>query len=487
MNRTETWQLLRERFRSWTGNLLSVTRSTAAMEALRELASRRRITPERFLDLADHNSRERQELIEKLTIRTTWFMREPDAILALAAAFKKRAALHGSHRVAVWSVACASGEEPYTLAMALADAGLEPIILATDISAEARAVGELGQYPRSRIDELPLRWRQRFFLSGGGDRVQVAPAIRDAVTFIEHNLVQSQRPPAGWAMFDAIVCRNVLLYFDRDEATRLLRELSLSCREEGFVLLSAAEHPLAWSISTLGFEPKSETPLLRRRRRHDTAPLPVVERPADAAMTLYPSESSLRRDISGLISLGPAAYNGLRTPPPLPASTSVSLGASASTPRVPTAQAVSVPAFTGHAAYSKELQAANATARQGDVDSALAMLKQIVERDAIAAPAYLAMGLLWKKQGRLAEATSALRRARFLFGDDSWLAPYTLAVCLEARGDWREALEGYRQAAAVLEWGGPSGLVDPESNEQDFASTVLESCLRRMGTLQSRT
>jgi chemotaxis methyl-accepting protein methylase len=487
MNRTETWQLLRERFRTWTGNLLSVTRSTAAMESLRELSSRRRMSPERFLDIADHNSAERQELIEKLTIRTTWFMREPDAILALAAAFKKRSALSGSQRVAVWSVACASGEEPYTLAMALADAGLEPIILATDISAEARAVGELGQYPRNRIDDLPLRWRQRFFLSAGADRVQVAPAIRDAVSFVEHNLVQSQRPPAGWAMFDAIVCRNVLLYFDRDEAVRLLREVSLSCREEGFVLLSAAEHPLAWSISTLGFEPKSETPLLRRRRRHDTHSLPVIERPAESALGAYvPDGSTFRRDISGLINLGPAVYQSLRTPPPVPVSVPASVAPQPAAPVAP--RSPSLPPLSPMSpTYEKELQAANTTARQGDVDSALVMLKRIVERDAMAAPAYLAMGLLWKKQGRLAEATSALRRARFLFGDDSWLAPYTLAVCLEARGDWREALEGYRQAAAVLEWGGPSGLVDPESNEQDFASTVLESCLRRMGTLQSRT
>ena len=153
--------------------------------------------------------------------------------------------------------------------------------------------------------------------------------------------------------------------------------------------------------------------------------------------------------------------------------------------RSPAASANSKPPTPS--AYSKELQAASNTARQGDVATAITILNQIVERDALAAPAYLAMGLLWKKQGRLAEATSALQRARFLFGDDSWLAPYTLAVCLEARGDWREALEGYRHAAAVLEWGGPSGLVDPESNEQDFSSTVLESCLQRMGTLQNRT
>jgi chemotaxis methyl-accepting protein methylase len=479
MIRGETWLLLRERFRQWTGNLLSVTRSTAAMEALRDLAARRRIPPDRFLDLADHNAKERQELIERLTIRTTWFMREPDAILALAAAFKKRAGITGSPRVTLWSVACATGEEPYTLAMALMDVGLEPTILATDISAEARAVAELGHYPRPRIDDLPLRWRQRYFLSAGADRVQVAPALRDAVSFMEQNLALSQRPPAGWAMFDAVVCRNVLLYFDRDEAVRLLRELSASCREDGYLLLSAAEHPLAWSISGLGFEPRSETPLLRRRRRSETASLALLERPSEGV--LVPSDSSgVRQDISGLISLAPPFRSGT----PVATAAVPSLPPPASPPSVAPAP---TPAGPTTGAYDKELHAANAVARQGDVDGALVMLKRIVERDALAAPAYLAMGLLLKKQGRLAEATSSLRRARFLFGDDSWLAPYTLAVCLEARGDWREALEGYRQAAAVLEWGGPSGLVDAEANEQDFASTVLESCLRRMGTLQSRT
>ena len=440
--------------------------------------------PERFLDLADRNAADRQELIEKLTIRTTWFMREPDAILALAAAFKKRAALNGSHRVALWSVACATGEEPYTLAMALVDAGLEPIILATDISAEARAVAELGQYPRSRIDELPLRWRQRFFLSAGADRVQVAPAHprRRHLRRAQPGRSRSGLPP-GWAMFDAIVCRNVLLYFDRDEAVRLLRELSLSCREEGYVLLSAAEHPLAWSISNLGFEPKSETPLLRRRRRHDTTSVPVIERPAEAPERLDPAGLERR----------PPGHLGAHLAGPRRSPACARLAGR--TVRRPPARAQSTgprrPGRRGRVTAApptpRSCRRPTPTARQGDVESALVMLKRIVERDALAAPAYLAMGLLWKKQGRLAEATSALRRARFLFGDDSWLAPYTLAVCLEARGDWREALEGYRQAAAVLEWGGPSGLVDPESNEQDFASTVLESCLRRMGTLQSRT
>jgi predicted MFS family arabinose efflux permease len=66
-------------------------------------------------------------------IRTSWFMREPEAISGLANEFKQRARATGSNRVTIWSVACAGGEEPYSLAMAFLDAGLDPTILATDI------------------------------------------------------------------------------------------------------------------------------------------------------------------------------------------------------------------------------------------------------------------------------------------------------------------------------------------------------------------
>ena len=73
-----------------------------------------------------------------------------------------------------------------------------------------------------------------------------------------------------------------------------------------------------------------------------------------------------------------------------------------------------------------------------------------------------------------------MRRARFLFGDESWLAAYSLAVCLDTTGETREALEAYRHACAVLELGGPSGQPNPEDNEPMLAATVLESCRQRI-------
>src|SRR3712207_9171182 len=82
---------------------------------------------------------------------TTLFRsREPGAIQGLAGVFKRRARTGGGQRVTLWSVACATGEEPYSLAMALLDAGLEPTILATDISDEARRSEEHTSELQSR-------------------------------------------------------------------------------------------------------------------------------------------------------------------------------------------------------------------------------------------------------------------------------------------------------------------------------------------------
>jgi chemotaxis methyl-accepting protein methylase len=441
-----SWNLLRDRFRAWTGNRLSVTSSASAMETLERLASRHGMKPERYIDFLDtRGESERQVLIDHLLVRTTWFLREPDAIFGLVAAFKRRPPT-GRGRLSVWSVACSSGEEPYTLAMALIDAGFDPTILATDLSEEARELAAAAEYPGEKVADLPHRWQQRYFVRAEGGRVRVAPLVRSAVSFVEHNLSVSARPPQGWASFDAVVCRNVLLYFERPEAIRILRELSDCCREDGYLLLSAAEHPIAWSVGALVWERTDDVPLLRRRR------------PADGPAPELPP--------------------GVRSTTPAPMLTGVPLqaGSPSGTPRPSLPKAS--PATTA------ELVKANGAARRGDSNTALSLLRGIIDRDPGCAPAHLALGLVQKGLGHIPEAMSALRRARYLFGDESWLAPYTLAVCLEIRCDWREALEAYRHAAEILEWGGPSGLAVSEGNEEMLGSTVLESCHQRIESLR---
>jgi chemotaxis methyl-accepting protein methylase len=429
-NVAERWALLRERFRSWTGNLLSLGAREAAMDGLEQLAHQRRVSPDQLLAASDADVRLRQALIERLVIRTTWFMREPDAIQGLAGVFRRRSRTGGGNRVSLWSVACATGEEPYSLAMAMLDSGLEPTILATDVSEEARDFATVGLYPADRIAELPLRWRQRFFHERRDGRVEISSELRAAVSFLPLNLVASTRPPSGWGSFDVVVCRNVLLYFERRHASRILRELAEYVRQDGYLLLSAAEHPLAWSVRQLGWERSDDAPWLRRQR-----------------------------DSSQLFTLPSAAAVDEQTP---------------------------VPTRTGIHTLSRRVSDAQSAARAGNVDLALALARQATVEFPLEPATHLGLGLLLKGAGRLYEAIAPLRRARFLFGDESWLAPYSLAVCLESSGELGEALESYQQACAILQAGGKSGQMTPEDNEPMLAATALESGRKRIADLRAR-
>jgi tetratricopeptide (TPR) repeat protein len=325
--------------------------------------------------------------------------------------------------------------------MALLDAGLDPTILATDLSEAARELASAGVYEADRVEDLPAKWQRRFFTKTSGGRLRVTAEVRSAVSFAENNLAVSARPPAGWASFDAIVCRNVLLYFERSDASRILSELGEACREDGYILLSAAEHPLAWSVSNLEWERSDQVSLLRRKRP-----------------------------------------NGRHTPTatPVPASQLEPC------PRGKTPAPALQPARGTVPDVDAEIERANAVARGGDAQSALQILKALLARQPMAAAGQLAFGLLLKGMGRIPEATIALRQARFLFGDGSWLAPYTLAVCLDAQNDWREAYEAYRHAIAVIEWHGPSGLSAHDGNEEMLGATVLDSCRQRLEDLDRR-
>jgi tetratricopeptide (TPR) repeat protein len=223
----------------------------------------------------------------------------------------------------------------------------------------------------------------------------------------------------------------VLLYFERRDASRIVRELAEFTRDDGYLLLSAAEHPLAWSVRAMGWERSEDAPWLHRQR------------PTASALMRLPPDPASRDD---------------RTP-------------------LPTVSAL-------HELARRQAEAQSA-ARAGNTDLALALTRRVTADYPLDAGAHLQLGLLLKGAGRPHEAIPSLRRARFLLRDESWLAPYSLAVCLEAASEPREALEAYLHAAAVLAVGGPSGQATPEDSEPMLAATALESCRKRIDRLRA--
>jgi predicted Zn-dependent protease len=121
---------------------------------------------------------------------------------------------------------------------------------------------------------------------------------------------------------------------------------------------------------------------------------------------------------------------------------------------------------------------------RGAVDDAIELCDAAIAGDRLLPAAHLAKGLALKRAGKLAEAVPVLRCARFLTHDESWLAPYTLARCLDRIGDRDGAVEAYRHTIAIVEGGGAAGLAPWDPSMDAFARTALETCRARLAAMK---
>jgi len=148
--------------------------------------------------------------------------------------------------VHVWSAGCSSGEEPYTLAMVLADwternAALTFSIVGTDISHRVLDRARRAVYDNDTVREVPPRIVRRFFLRGKGEQtelVRVAPEVRARVELRWLNLME---PFVGMEQMDVIFCRNVIIYFDRPTQAQLMAKFERQLLPGGYLFLGHSE------------------------------------------------------------------------------------------------------------------------------------------------------------------------------------------------------------------------------------------------------
>ena len=150
-------------------------------------------------------------------------------------------------RVRVWSAACSTGEEPYSVAMSFIasfppESGWQIEILATDLSTRVLEKARAGVWPIEKAREIPEPYLKAFMWRGCGPqqgRMKASPEIRSVVRFQRVNLNTEPLPVTG--RFDLILCRNVLIYFDPASKTRVLDRLLERLEPSGYLLLGHAE------------------------------------------------------------------------------------------------------------------------------------------------------------------------------------------------------------------------------------------------------
>jgi chemotaxis protein methyltransferase CheR len=183
-------------------------------------------------------------MVDYLTTNHTNFFREPRHFELLRKTIYP--ALRQRPSIQIWSAACSSGEEPYSIAMSLLEeapqeAAAKVRIRATDISTRVLERGKRGIYRYDRIQTIPEAMRSTYLLRGqsaGAESYRFKPHVRNMIEFQHLNLMEPL--PAGYTC-SVLFCRNILIYFDKPTQQRVIERLSACIEEGGYLLIGHSE------------------------------------------------------------------------------------------------------------------------------------------------------------------------------------------------------------------------------------------------------
>ncbi|MDP7287706.1 MAG: CheR family methyltransferase, partial [Phycisphaerae bacterium] len=198
---------------------------------------------------SDQSGGEMTVMLDALSTNLTRFFREKEHFVHLAGHVLPRVAdrdRSGKRKLRIWSAGCATGEEPYSIAMTLAESIKDRMlwdigILATDLSSEVISTASRGVYELKRVGEIPTSWRAKYLdavRSGPSVRYRVKESLRSMLHFARLNLMEP------WPMrgeFDVIFCRNVMIYFDKETQSRLVERFARMLAPGGVLFLGHSE------------------------------------------------------------------------------------------------------------------------------------------------------------------------------------------------------------------------------------------------------
>jgi chemotaxis protein methyltransferase WspC len=342
---------------------------------------------------------EQQALVEAVVVPETWFFRYPESFVALAKLARERSAqLGGARPLRILSLPCSTGEEPYSIAMTLLDAGVPGDgfrIDAMDISEVNLQRAERALYGRNSFRGDDLSFRDRHFAETA-EGFELRSEVRRKVRLLAGNLL-APGLLAGEAPYDFVFCRNLLIYFDRPTQHTVAAVLQRLMRDDGALFIGPAEASL---FSQVGMQALN-IPLAFVFRRQ-------AVKPASTAVQAVPSFGARPRPAA-------AAAPAARAPAPVR----------------PAPAALPVPAALGADTALDEIAA---LANAGRSDEARAACERYLTAHGPTAQAFYWLGLLSDVAGRSSDALDYYRKTLYLAPTHAEALAH-LSALLAARGD----------------------------------------------------
>jgi chemotaxis protein methyltransferase WspC len=241
---------------------------------------------EAYWQLLQHSAAEQQALIEAVIVPETWFMRYPESFAALSRLALQRLAQGGRRQLRILSLPCSTGEEPYSIAMALLDAGIAPQsfkVDGIDVSPLSVQRAQRAVYGRNSFRGAQLDFRDRHF-SAQDDGYRLSDRVRQQVHLQAGNVMDPQLL-AGEQPYDFVFCRNLLIYFDVPTQQHVFGVLKRFTQEDGALFIGPAEGSL---LARLGMRPIGIPQSFAFVRQAEPVPSPAPPVRLQAPVRLLP-------------------------------------------------------------------------------------------------------------------------------------------------------------------------------------------------------
>ena len=396
--------------------------SPSVERAVQERLSACKLDAHAYLERVRSSETELQALIEAVVVPETWFFRDREAFQALARiANDEWLRVHGSGMLRLLSLPCSTGEEPYSMAMALLDAGFPPsrfLVDAVDISAQALSRAERATYGRNSFRGRELAFRVRHF-EATPDGHRLSESVRRQVNFQRANLFDPGFL-SGRNTYDIVFCRNVLIYFDRSTQNRAVGVLERLLSPKGILFVGPSETGLLLSHAFAS----SKIPLAFAFRRAPAVVGRGQPAPARARLSAAPRArvTPSRTKAPRSTSMKPTRSNSKRSAPPV------------------------APRRSGRP--PAHIDEATRLADEGKLALATKVLEAHLEAHGPSAAAFHLLGVISGASGNARDAVDYYRKALYLDPNHHEALSH-LALLLDAQGDI-EAAKTMRERAQRL-------------------------------------
>lgn len=206
-----------------------------------------------FLDAIQENKEMYEAFLSYLTINVSEFYRNPEQWTILEKELRPGLLERNKNRpLKIWSAACSTGDEPYSLVMLLSKhMPLNNITIdATDIDKQIIAKAQVGIYDKKSLKGLPEEFKQKYFKQLGSNSFQISEDIKKRVQFRQHNLLRDLYD----SNYDLIVCRNVMIYFTEEAKDEIYKKFYKSLKKDGVLFVGSTEQML--HADSIGFQSK---------------------------------------------------------------------------------------------------------------------------------------------------------------------------------------------------------------------------------------